>query len=342
MANKIRTLAISVSLVAVCAGAWISHERSQTRNLSDTIIGRWDRLGGEPWLLPNLEEARVFQPDRPHSFQEVHAWRQGEGNEIGRVREYALNTNAFRLRGPKMKPKRRAVTRVIAIGDSVTHGWGVTYEESYPQQLEKMLLAKGHRVEVINAGVPANPVSVMERWCTTIGPDLRPDIIIWTRRSAQQGPQPVLSYARAVQRCKNATGAEMIVALPPVSTFDVKGSRIWETERNHLAAAIGKGAGVVMDLTPHFRKAQKGRGEMLEERNGQLAVVDQENGKVWVTAAPTSHDLPAEIYALFEAQPDVREALFFDEGHPDAEGFEVFARALVGPVSRLLPEPAAR
>ena len=73
----------------------------------------------------------------------------------------------------------------------------------------------------------------------------------------------MLSYARAVQRCKNATGAEMIVALPPVSTFDVKGSRIWETERNHLAAAIGKGAGVVMDLTPHFRKAQKGRGEML-------------------------------------------------------------------------------
>ena len=74
MANKIRTLAISVSLVAVCAGAWISHERSQTRNLSDTIIGRWDRLGGEQWLLPNLEEARVFQHDRPHSFQEVHAW----------------------------------------------------------------------------------------------------------------------------------------------------------------------------------------------------------------------------------------------------------------------------
>ena len=81
---------------------------------------------------------------------------------------------------------------------------------------------------------------------------------------------------------------------------------------------------------------------MLEERNGQLAVVDQESGKVWVTAAPTSHDLPAEIYALFESQPDVREALFFDEGHPDAEGFEVFARALMGPISRLLPAPEAR
>ena len=101
-------------------------------------------------------------------------------------------------------------------------------------------------------------------------------------------------------------------------------------------------ARLVMDLTPHFRKAQQGRGEMLEERNGQLAVVDQETGKVWVTATPTSHDLPSEIYALFEAQPDVRESLFFDEGHPDDEGFTVFAKALMGPVSRLLPEPKAR
>jgi hypothetical protein len=342
MTNKIKTAAITASLIAVCVGAWISHERSQTRHLSDTIIGRWDRLGGEPWLLPNLEEARVFQPDRPHSFQEIHAWRQGEGASINRVREYALNTNAFRLRGPKMKPKRRAVTRIVAIGDSVTHGWGVSLEQSYPAQLERKLRDKGHRVEVINAGVPANPVSVMELWCTTIGPDLKPDIVIWTRRSAQHGPQPVLSYARAVQRCKRATGAEMIVALPPVSTFDVKGSRIWETERNHLAAAIGTGAKVVMDLTPHFRRAQKGRGEMLEERDGQLAVVDQETGKVWLTAAPTSHDLPAEIYALFEAEAEVREALFFDEGHPDAEGFEIFADSLVTPVSRLLPEPTAR
>ena len=66
----------------------------------------------------------------------------------------------------------------------------------------------------------------------------------------------MLSYARAVQRCKNATGAEMIVALPPVSTFDVKGSRIWETERNHLAAAIVQ-AGVVMDLTLTFGRRRR-------------------------------------------------------------------------------------
>jgi len=35
--------------------------------------------------------------------------------------------------------------------------------------------------------------------------------------------------------------------------------------------------------------------------------------------------LNPKIYTLFEAEPEVREALFFDEGHPDAEGFELFA-----------------
>ena len=50
---------------------------------------------------------------------------------------------------------------------------------------------------------------------------------------------------------------------------------------------------------------------------------------------------PRRDYALFEAQSDVREALFFDEGHPDAEGFEVL-RAPCGSRQSPLPEPAAR
>jgi len=337
-----KTLAIATILAAISVGVWVTVQRAQTRHMSDTIIGRWDRLDGEPWLLPDLDEAVVYQPDRPHSFQEVHSWRQGQGAEINRVRDYALNTNEHRLRGPKLKPKRRSVTRIIAIGDSVTHGWGVSYDESYPQQLEKMLNAEGLKAEVINAGVPANPVSVMVKWCTKIAPKMKPDIIIWTRRSNQQGPQPIISYARAVQQCQRATGAVMIVALPPISTFDVKGSAIWQTERNHLAAAIGGGAKIVMDLTPYFRKQQEGRGEILEKRGNKLAVVDQETGRVWLEAHPTPHDLPSEIYALFEKEPTVREALFFDEGHPDAEGFTVFAKALLPQVRRFVQASTSR
>ena len=340
--SRLKTGAIAIIVGALGVGLWVSLVRNSSRGQSDTIIGRWDKLGGEPWLLPNLDEARVLQPDRPHSFQEVHAWRQGKDVQINRSREYSLNTNRHRLRGPPLSPRRPGTTRIIAIGDSVTHGWGVTFEEAYPAQLESMLKANGHKVDVINAGVPANPVSVMQRWCTAIAPELKPDIIIWTRRSARQGPRPVASYAHAIRACKRATGATIIVALPPVSTFDLNGSAIWPTERNHLAAAIGNKAKAVVDLTPHFRAAQKGRGEMLERRGDTLAVVDQETGRVWLEAAPTPMDLPPSIYALFEDEPDVREALFFDDGHPDAEGFKVFAAALLPIVSAQIQAQAAR
>ena len=340
--NSVKKGAITVMFCALAAGAWISFDRTRNRGMSTTIIGRWDTLGGEPWLLPSLDEARVVQPDRPHSFQEIHAWRQGQSAQIDRTREYSLNTNRNRLRGPELRPKRMGTTRIIALGDSVTHGWGVSFEQAYPHQLERLLTQLGHKVDIINAGVPANPVSVMERWCTTVAPGLKPDIIIWTRRSARQGPRPVPSYANAIRNCKRATGADIIVALPPVSTFDVNGSAIWQTERNHLAAAIGSQASMVIDLTPHFRLAQKGRGEMLERRGDKLAVVDQESGKVWLEVMPSRMDLPQEIYALFEAEADVREALFFDDGHPDAEGFKVFAAALVPALVARLEAQAAR
>ena len=65
-----------------------------------------------------------------------------------------------------------------------------------------------------------------------------------------------------------------------------------------------------------------------------MAVVDQEaSGKTWLEVAPSTHDLPREVYALFEDQPTVREALFFDDGHPDAEGFELFASTVAGAIA---------
>jgi acyl-CoA thioesterase-1 len=42
---------------------------------------------------------------------------------------------------------------IIAFGDSLTAGYGVTAKEAYPAQLEKALQEKGYVVTVINAGV---------------------------------------------------------------------------------------------------------------------------------------------------------------------------------------------
>jgi len=334
--NRVRTAAIAVILVTICAVAWVTWQRSGQRAISDTIIGPWDALGGEPWLLPNLDDARVAQPDRPHSFREVHAWRQGEGVTINRIREYSLRTNSQRLRGPEIGDKKPGVVRIVALGDSVTHGWGVAENESYPAVLQGLLTQRGHAVEVINAGVPANPVSVMHRWCSNVAPKLKPDIVLWTRRLNQQGPDPYGSYVRAVQDCGRRTGAKMIVALPPISSFDVKGSQAWQQERDRIKQLLGTSVVDVIDLTPALRNAGQGRGEVLIQQGGKLAVFDQESRKTWLEVQPSAHDLPAELYSLFENQPDVREALFFDEGHPDADGFKVFAEALVPVVEPVL------
>jgi lysophospholipase L1-like esterase len=338
--NRVRLGALAVIGLSLSIGIWQIWERTQRRAISDTIIGPWDKLGGEPWLLPNLDDARVAQPDRPHSFKEVHAWRQGEDAEINRIREYRLRTNSQRLRGPEIGPKKGGVTRIIALGDSVTHGWGVAENESYPSVLEAKLRARGHAVEIINAGVPANPVSVMERWCSTQASAFSPDLILWTRRVNQQGPDPYGAYARAVRDCGRRTGATMVVVLPPVSTFDVKGSRAWKQERDKLKQMVGRSAAAVVDLTPALRNAGQGRGEILLHRGQNLAVFDQESKRTWLEVAASPHDLPQEIYALFEAEPSVRESLFFDDGHPDADGFKVFAEALVPVVEPLLPGQA--
>lgn len=46
-----------------------------------------------------------------------------------------------------------AETRILALGDSLTAGYGLSAQESLPSQLEQALRQRGHDVRVINAGV---------------------------------------------------------------------------------------------------------------------------------------------------------------------------------------------
>ena len=46
-----------------------------------------------------------------------------------------------------------AETTLLALGDSLTHGYGLAEEDGFVPQLEAWLQARGHDVKVINAGV---------------------------------------------------------------------------------------------------------------------------------------------------------------------------------------------
>lgn len=44
-------------------------------------------------------------------------------------------------------------TRIVALGDSLTAGYDLTPSQAFPAQLERALKARGHAVEITNAGV---------------------------------------------------------------------------------------------------------------------------------------------------------------------------------------------
>ena len=44
-------------------------------------------------------------------------------------------------------------SKVFVLGDSLTAGYGVALGKSFPEQLQAALIARGHRVRVINGGV---------------------------------------------------------------------------------------------------------------------------------------------------------------------------------------------
>jgi len=49
--------------------------------------------------------------------------------------------------------------RIVAFGDSLTAGYGLKPDESFPARLEKSLKSRGHAVEVVNSGVSGDTTS---------------------------------------------------------------------------------------------------------------------------------------------------------------------------------------
>lgn len=58
-----------------------------------------------------------------------------------------------------VSPAKAEPVTILALGDSLTAGYGLAPEEAFPVKLEAALKAKGHDVRIINAGVSGDTAS---------------------------------------------------------------------------------------------------------------------------------------------------------------------------------------
>lgn len=91
-----------------------------------------------------------------------------------------IRTNSLGLRADRDYPipKPNHVKRTLVVGDSITLGWGVEYEDTYPKILELKLNNKaGPTHEVVNLGV-GNYNTVNELASLKKHLDLEPDLVV--------------------------------------------------------------------------------------------------------------------------------------------------------------------
>lgn len=93
--------------------------------------------------------------------------------------EYVAHINSHGYRGKEFNEKKPAgMIRIMAIGDSFTFGVGSTDDETFAALIEKGIIDKGVRVEVINAGV--GHASTVRHWdnLQKIHLQYKPDMVV--------------------------------------------------------------------------------------------------------------------------------------------------------------------
>jgi acyl-CoA thioesterase I len=105
--------------------------------------------------------------------------------------------------------------RIVVLGDSLVAGFGVKPSEAFPAQLERALKAKGHAVEVINAGVSGDTTAGgLERVAWAVPADANAVILELGANDALRGLDPGRAKANldAIITKVKAGGAEVLLA----------------------------------------------------------------------------------------------------------------------------------
>jgi acyl-CoA thioesterase I len=125
---------------------------------------------------------------------------------------------------------RRSLPKIVAFGDSLTAGYGLSVNESYPSLLQKRLDADGYKYEVVNAGVSGD---------TTAGGLRRID---W----ALEGDVKIVILE---------LGANDILRFQPIGAMKQNLAQIIERAKAKRAKVLLAGMIAPTNFSPDYRKA---------------------------------------------------------------------------------------
>lgn len=332
---------------------------------SDHIFVRDGLLGRR--LQSDLRGARGVFPARPHPLP----FRGDDPEYTRRITkrgEYVLNTNADGFRGTReySEDPGEGVIRIGTIGDSITFGFGVADDESYPAVLEELLSEHG-RYEVINAGVHSYDSSRGLRALRSRLLAYHPHVVtlcvgvndsvsipehreleggqLWLsdRRYEELEAEFETNVREMVRLCRDE-GIHVVLMVPPVNGFfpfpDVQ---IYLDATRRIAVEMEL---PLVDLQRAFELKEKRDGLVLVTEGATQTLVGYRDGEpreLLTTEVDSGRFqfVADEIYDYLDREP-VDMTLAFDGSHPNAEGMRLIAELLEPVILELTPRAATR
>lgn len=316
--NKILLLLLSTMGTLVCGEFLLRGASQHLLLLFDVEMWRYAREIKRESALPG-----VIEDQRPNAEAELMGVR------------IRTDSTGFRRPDPNTESLRKPSNRiVIALGDSLTLGWGVAEGQTYADRLEKALNEHVGRsdprpVVVLNAGIGnSNTAMELARYEHVIRP-LHPDWLIlgFFINDAEPDPRPVQSVF-----VRNSALVSMISvrlrshSVTPYRNYEDYYRALYENEKPgwvRLQWALSK---LGQDLKEdHVRATILLLPEMHEPKDfGPFRDIYQ---RVSTLASSEGFEV-IDASKEFPAGPGRRFWVAADDAHPNAEAQQIFATAL--------------
>lgn len=169
--------------------------------VAEVAVRTFDVIGISYYeALYQYDRDRVSDPDLVYKHQRNHrAVYEG----------ILVETNELGLRDGPLHPRDDDEFRILALGDSVTFGWGVRNEDTFPRVLEQRLRTRlDKNIRVVNAGVGSYNTEQEAAFLRLHADTIRPDAVLLTvvandiimheplRPSEPSRPQRILAVLR--------------------------------------------------------------------------------------------------------------------------------------------------